>query len=89
MNPMKNAFVALVTGLALMAGASAFAAEGGGADGGSRTADLAQSHAKHATDAYAAKEAAKNGAQVAVVQKGGKVGKSKTDAKPASETAQN
>jgi hypothetical protein len=54
---MKKVLVSLVAGLTLMAGASAFAKDGG-ADGGSRTADLSAAHTKHAMEAHKAKHAA-------------------------------
>jgi hypothetical protein len=66
---MKKAFVAMIAGMTLMAGASAFAKDGGGADGGSRTFDLSAAHTKQAMDAYAANKAAQGNTQVATVQK--------------------
>jgi hypothetical protein len=66
---MKKVLVAVVAGLALSAGASAFAAGGGGADGGSRTFQLTQEHTKAAMEAYAANKAAASASQVASVDK--------------------
>jgi hypothetical protein len=66
---MKNAYIALIAGLTLMAGASAFAKDGGGADGGSRTFELSAAHTQQAMDAYAANQAAHSASQVASVQK--------------------
>jgi hypothetical protein len=65
---MKKVLVAVVAGMTLMAGVSAFAKDGGGADGGSRTYDLSAAHTKSAMEAYAANQAAR-GTQVATVQK--------------------
>jgi hypothetical protein len=65
---MKKVLVAVVAGMTLMAGVSAFAKDGGGADGGSRTFDLSMARNQQAMTAYAANQAAR-GTQVATVQK--------------------
>jgi hypothetical protein len=65
---MKKVFVALLTGLTLMAGSTAFAASGG-ADGGGRLAEANIARNYHALEAYAANKAAQTTSQVASVDK--------------------
>lgn len=62
---MKKVFASMIAGMAMMAGASAFAHDGG-ADGGSRMVAMTTAHTQAAMVAYEAKKAT---AQVASAQK--------------------
>jgi hypothetical protein len=53
---MKKVVVAMIAGLTLMAGASAFA-KGGGGDGGSRTFELSMAHRDAVMAKYKAEHA--------------------------------
>jgi hypothetical protein len=66
---MKKVLVTLVAGLTLMAGASVFARDGGGGNGGSTVHDISMAHRDAAMAAYKAKHSVQTTAQDSSAQK--------------------